>query len=236
MLVSASILAHALVARLLAFQPVQQLTQRHLRLAAQDEVQRRKGTHRLQRHGRDMGAKGHRRGAERLGQEDAVHVVAQRRRRHLGQVVLGALLLQQLRRTPPSSCAWHWRPPSRPCTRARGWPPSAPGSTCGQIMFSRLRRPTRCWLRIQIAPSAVGGFTSMTSTAPSGRSAWGDVPTLAPASGKFDGRNGGILRVPRLLRISGDNSIFGLLKSHSPSHRPIQHQRTWVIATCSHSL
>ena len=77
-------------------------------------------------------------------------------------------------------------------------------------MFSRLRRPTRCWLRIQIAPSSVGGLTNSTSTVPGGLLDEVSVCTSEPASGKCDGRSGGRRRVPRLLEMSGVNSILGV--------------------------
>ena len=83
-------------------QRVQQLAQRHLRLAAQDEVQGGEGAHRLQRERRDVRAEGDGARAQGLGQEDAVHVVAQGGRGDLGQVVLGPLLLQQLLELGPA--------------------------------------------------------------------------------------------------------------------------------------
>ena len=90
-----------------------------------------------------------------LGQEDAVHVVAQRRRRHLGQVVLRALLLEQLLELGPAHARGdavddldgvfghqqggqlrQARPAARSCSRGCAGPR---GAGCG----SRCRRPAR---------------------------------------------------------------------------------------------
>ena len=55
--------------------------------------------------------------------------------------------------------------------------------TWGQIIPSLERRPTRCWLRIQMPPSGAGGLTKRISTLPSGRAS-SPARTTASASGK----------------------------------------------------
>jgi len=79
----------------LALQVVQQVADRQVRLAAQDHIQAGVGFHRLQRDGRDVRAKRNRLCPARAGQERAIHVVLQRRRGHLGQVIFGLVLVDQ---------------------------------------------------------------------------------------------------------------------------------------------
>ena len=88
---------HPLGPHLLAtFEHVDQLAEGQLRLAAEDEVERWEITHRLHGHGRDVGAKGHCLGAQGPGQHRSVHIVGQRRRCALGDVILGCLFAQDL--------------------------------------------------------------------------------------------------------------------------------------------
>src|SRR5579859_1943976 len=66
-------------------------------------------------------------------------------------------------------------------------------------MFSRVRRPTRCWVRIHNAPSGVGGFTSRMSTASLERAALSrPCCTMSSTFGKFAIRTDATRRVPRL--------------------------------------
>ncbi len=143
--------------------------QGQLRLPAQHIVEGREGTHRRRGHGRHVGAKGDRSGAQRLGQEHAVHVVLQGGGRHLGDVIARPLGPQQagkglqVIRAGMASTTSTVRSGKSAASCAR--------LTCGQIIPSRERRPTRCWLRIQMPRSGAGGFTKRMSTAPGGRSA-----------------------------------------------------------------
>ena len=95
-------LRHPRVARRLALARVQQLAQRHLRLAAQDEVQGGEGAQRLQGERRDVRAEGDGRRAQGLGQEDAVQVVAQGGRGDVREIVFGSFLFQQLLELGPA--------------------------------------------------------------------------------------------------------------------------------------
>ncbi len=101
---------HALngrVRRCAPLERVEQFAQGHLGFAAQNEIERREGAHGLKRQRRYVRAHGHGDGAQRLGQEDAVHVVAQGRRGDLRQVVARAALLQQLLKFGPAHAQRH---------------------------------------------------------------------------------------------------------------------------------
>src|SRR5688572_8381544 len=90
-------------------------------------------------------------------------------------------------------------------------------------MFSRDRRPTRCWVRIQIPPSGEGGLTSMISTASGERgvaiSPW---RTISSAFGKSAMRSLGMRRVPRFSVWASDcviaTILFDLIGAGAPHH------------------
>ncbi len=86
----------------LAFQVIEQVADGQIRLAVHDEIQGRVTFHRLNRDGGDVRAEGDGFCAAILGQEGAVHIVFQRRRGHLSQVVLGLVLVQHLGELGPA--------------------------------------------------------------------------------------------------------------------------------------